>query len=138
MGEKMFAKDKQSGAVLLESLIAILIFTIGILGLIGVFASSMKNVSEAQSRTEASFLVETLIAKMITADPATRATTYASPSGSEYLSWVNDRVKNSSTGLPRPGTPTVLFAGNQVTITLTWKDRSDSPQRTYTATTSLE
>ena len=48
----------QRGVVLLESLIAILIFSIGILGAVGLQATVIKNTSEAQYRAIASSYVQ--------------------------------------------------------------------------------
>ena len=48
----------QRGVVLLESLIAILIFSIGILGAVGLQATVIKNTSEAQYRAVASSYVQ--------------------------------------------------------------------------------
>lgn len=48
----------QRGIVLLESLIAILIFSIGILGAVGLQATVIKNTSEAQYRAVASSYVQ--------------------------------------------------------------------------------
>lgn len=48
----------QQGIVLLESLIAVLIFSIGILGAVGLQATVIKNTSEAQFRAVASSYVQ--------------------------------------------------------------------------------
>lgn len=59
----------QSGVILLESLIAILIFSIGILALVGLQAVMIGNTSEAKYRSEASLIVQKRIAE-IWANPA--------------------------------------------------------------------
>jgi type IV pilus assembly protein PilV len=53
-----------AGFVLLEVLIAILIFSIGIVGLIGLQAMSAKNSTDAKYRSEAALLVNQLIGNM--------------------------------------------------------------------------
>jgi type IV pilus assembly protein PilV len=59
----------QSGVILLETLIAILIFSIGILALVGVQAVMVSNTSDAKYRSEASFIAQRRIAE-IWANPA--------------------------------------------------------------------
>jgi type IV pilus assembly protein PilV len=54
----------QDGVMLLEALVAILLISFGILGLIALWAASIKGVSEAKYRTDASFLANELIGQM--------------------------------------------------------------------------
>jgi type IV pilus assembly protein PilV len=142
--EAPVGKAGEAGVVLLEALIAMFVFSIGILGLLGMFTLSIKNTSEAQYRTEAAFLVETLIAQMRVADPLTRATNFASPGGSDYTAWKN-RVINAATGLPGASAsanlPTVAFSGTGnrvVTIQVRWKSKNDVAVRTFVTETALE
>ena len=55
---------KQRGVMLLEALIAILIFSIGILAIIGMQAISVQNVAQAKYRTDASFLANDIIGQV--------------------------------------------------------------------------
>ena len=57
-------KSVQQGSVLLEALIAFLIFAMGILGVIGLQATSISNTMEARYRTDAAFLANQIIAQM--------------------------------------------------------------------------
>lgn len=58
-----WARD-QSGVMMLEALIAILIFSLGILAIIGLQAASIRNSSEAKFRADASFLANQVISYM--------------------------------------------------------------------------
>ena len=137
----------QSGVVILEALIAVLIFSIGILGLVGTLSASVSNASEAQYRTEAAFLAESLIAELRVAktNPDTRASDYASPSGTKYGTWKN-RVISGSSALPGVGgsanLPTVVFSGTTnlyVVVTINWKSKnSNSTTHQYIVETALE
>lgn len=60
--------DVQRGVVLLEALIAILIFSLGVLGIVGLQASMIKNTSDAKYRSEASYIAQQKIGQMW-ADP---------------------------------------------------------------------
>ncbi|MGH8741510.1 MAG: type IV pilus modification protein PilV, partial [Burkholderiales bacterium] len=79
----------QQGVMLLEALIGILIFSIGILALIGMQATAMRTTIDAKYRSEASFLANEVLGIMWVADktnlanfatsPGTPATCPASP-----------------------------------------------------------
>src|SRR5438132_12670673 len=60
------APKREGGVMLLEALIAILIFSIGILAVVGLQAVSIKNVTDSKHRTEAAFLPNNLLAQMST------------------------------------------------------------------------
>jgi type IV pilus assembly protein PilV len=138
--QKLPQRKAQGGVVLLEALIAVFIFSFGILGLIGMFAASIKNGTEAQSRSQAAFLADSLLGQMRVADPNTRSTSYASPSGTDYATWIANSVYKV---LPtaQSSAPTVAFSGNgsrTVTITIAWKANNDSTTHQYIATSVLE
>jgi type IV pilus assembly protein PilV len=54
----------QQGIVLLEALIAILIFSIGILGVVGLQANMIKATTDAKYRSQAAFLVQQKVGAM--------------------------------------------------------------------------
>ena len=79
-------KRGQSGVIILEALIAIFIFSIGILGLVGALSAAVTNASEAQYRTEAAFLADSLIAEIRVSrnNPDTRVANQSAPSESQW------------------------------------------------------
>ena len=76
----------QRGSYLLEALIAILIFSFGILGLIGLLASSIRITNDARYRSEAANLAGAMIADMWTMTAAEMDTQFAS-GGGKLTSW---------------------------------------------------
>lgn len=54
----------QAGVMLIEALLGILIFSIGILALIGMQATAIRNTADARYRSEASFLATEVIGRM--------------------------------------------------------------------------
>jgi len=56
---------QQQGAVLLEALIAVLIFSFGILAISGLQGAMMKNTADATYRAEASYIVQQRIGAML-------------------------------------------------------------------------
>lgn len=95
--------------MLLEALIAILIFSFGILAIVGLQAASIKNGSDAKFRTDASFLANELIGQMW-ADRANVVVGYTAPTG-----WTT-RVTNVLPG--GKGTVDVIVDPNLVTAGL--------------------
>ncbi len=61
---KMNTKHPQSGLVMLEGLIAILIFSMAILGVVGMQAIAIGKGTEAQHRADAAFLANQLLGQM--------------------------------------------------------------------------
>ena len=58
------AITSQHGSVLLEALFAFLLFSIGVLALIGLQTVSIKNSADAKYRSDASYLANQIIARM--------------------------------------------------------------------------
>ena len=117
----------QSGMLLLEGMVAILVFTIGVLGVVGLQATVVKQVTDARYRTDAGMLANQLLGTMWVSDrtTATLQTNFSSPSGSAYTSWVT-RVTAT---LPVAATlaPTVSISNQGIaTITIYWRAPSDS------------
>lgn len=55
---------KQDGVVLIEALLGILIFSIGILALIGMQSVAVKNTVDARYRTEAAYLANSILSQI--------------------------------------------------------------------------
>jgi type IV pilus assembly protein PilV len=66
-------KSNQQGVVLLEALIAVLIFSMGILALVGLQATMIKSTTGSKFRSDASYIAQQRIGR-IWADPANAAT----------------------------------------------------------------
>jgi type IV pilus assembly protein PilV len=64
--------------LLLEALTALLLFSIGVLGTVGLQAHTIRHVNDAHHRGEAAHLAQTLIARMWADDPRTLADRYDS------------------------------------------------------------
>lgn len=90
---------KQQGSVLLEALIAVLIFSLGILALVGLQAAMIKNTGAAKYRTDASYIAQKRIGEMW-ADPGNLA---AYVEASTDISALIPGGRRSVTALANPG-----------------------------------
>ena len=117
---------RQQGMMLIEALVGILIFSFGILAMMGLQAISIKNTIEAKYRTEASFVANKIIGEMWTecGKTCTTLSTYDTTSGTSpnMVAWRNE-VAALLPGVVVGGTnsPTIQVAGNTVTVTVYWK-----------------
>ncbi len=85
----------QRGAYLLEALIGILIFSLGILGIVGLQAQAMKFTNDSEYRAEAVYLANSVISKMWADNRAQLKANYDSTViGPEYVKF-KTAVQNS-------------------------------------------
>jgi type IV pilus assembly protein PilV len=85
MKRNMQAQSRQGGMILIEALMAILVFSLGILGLVGVNALAAGTQSDAQYRNEANRLAERIINEMwVNVDRSNEATLAASVDSFEH------------------------------------------------------
>ncbi|HIV73170.1 MAG TPA: type IV pilus modification protein PilV [Candidatus Aquabacterium excrementipullorum] len=121
--------------MLLEVLVALLIFAIGVLGLVSMQSTAVRQSSDAQYRTIAAIQAQNLISQMWMSKRTVGvlSANYAS-GGAGYTAWYN--VLKTS-GLPQVTDypPTVTFAtgSNLATITVFWKAPGDTDKHQYIA-----
>lgn len=106
-----------SGFALLDALTGILIFVIGILGLVAAQAVAMRAGGDAQFRLEASHHAASVLGAIRASDPATAALEFTSPSGPRFVDWIRRVDLPGSIDTP----PTIVFSGNDVVVTLFWR-----------------
>lgn len=121
----------QAGVMLIEALIGILIFSIGILALIGMQATAIKNTTDARYRSEASFLANQLIGKMWV-DRA-NLNLYTASGYAPRDTWVNT-VASTLPGIDVPNNirvPTIVVGvgTNEVTVTIQWQQPGETAVR---------
>ncbi|SHG58462.1 hypothetical protein [Massilia sp. CF038] len=111
----------QGGSLLIEAMIAIVIFSLGILAIIGMQASTMRATADAKNRLDASFLANQMIGEM----------------------WIKkdqlgsfQETNTAITGLPN-ATRSVAVNGMDVTITITWKLNGEPAAHKYTTVTRI-
>src|ERR1700758_5396559 len=89
MNPRVASARQQTGAYLLEALIGMLIFSIGVLGIVGLQATSLRTTSDSALRAEAVFAANKLIGQMWADDQSTLQTNYTSGGGA-YTAFATD------------------------------------------------
>jgi len=117
----------QRGMALLECLMALLIFSVGLLGLLGLEARVMNISTNSENRNRAAMLAGEIASQMWVNNTVTPATpvTAGTPAYNALLGRVGDQTQG---GLPG-GVPSVVpVAGttNAADITITWHEVSDA------------
>lgn len=146
------SKGEQGAFVMLDALIAILIFSVGILGMMEMQASATASAGAAKYRTDAAMLADRLIAQMWTGDVVNNSALFKT-GGATYNIWAASLDCGSTTALtttclPNSGganKPSVVFDTATigtvntpaVTITITWQAPSDLTSHSYVTVTQF-
>jgi len=120
----------QAGVMLIEALVAILLFSVGVIAVMGMQAVSIEQVSQAKYRTDASYLANQIIGTMWL--DQTNIASYATPGYSHRAGW--DSVVAAT--LPS-GTGTIAVTNSMVTVTVNWKTPNDSTTRQFVSIANI-
>jgi type IV pilus assembly protein PilV len=135
-------RKTQAGFTLIEVLVAVLVFSLGILAMTGLQASAIRMSTDAQQRAEATYLADQLLARMLVADPTTAAsfahkpggTVQCAPTGAASTNpIVTEWLTEVTSTFPRASAQEqqVVVSGallDEVTVRLCWRNgESDTP-----------
>jgi type IV pilus assembly protein PilV len=145
---------RQSGSSLLEAVVAIFIFSIGVLGLVGLQATSVKSSSDAKYRADAALLANQIIGQMWV-DRA-NIDSYSHYSGGSVcnftssasgLTAVTDWVTEIGRVLPRAGLGNAQIAQialstpiantRQVAVTICWQSPQEASPHNFVTTAQI-
>jgi type IV pilus assembly protein PilV len=128
-------------------LIAIVIFSIGMLGLLGLQVNAIRLSSEAKYRADAAFLADALIGQLSVSDPANLAAFAHQSGGAGCGNWSGATTTNNAITawleqvnqvLPGAGSDKhqvkINTADKQVEITLCWQSAQGEPRAHKVAT----
>ncbi|MDM0044639.1 hypothetical protein QTH91_09120 [Variovorax dokdonensis] len=146
-------RSTQRGIMLIEALVAIAIFSFAILGVVGLQATAIRAVRDADYRSKASLLADQLVGRMwldrfnvptyalnadVSATCPAGGNNSANPVVNEWLQGLTD--------LDNPGAlpgaaglrhKVVVSANNTVTLTLCWQTPQDETPHNFSMTTQI-
>jgi type IV pilus assembly protein PilV len=122
----------QRGMALLESLMALLIFSFGLLGLLGLESRVMNFSVDSENRNRAAMFASEVASQMWLNNTVAPAT----PAYTALLATVNNQTKNGMPGGAVTVTP-VVGTTNAADIVVTWQEISDAPASPSTLTTRV-
>lgn len=129
MSDKENSIHHQRGSSLLEGLLAIILFSIGLLSLLMLLSATLIESSNARYRIEASLLINDLVSHMWIGDHSLNGlkTRYADTTSTDYQSWFTS-VSNRLPGVSaKANTPQITIDNaRNVTVTLRWQVPGDS------------
>ena len=111
------SRQSQAGVMLIEALVAILIFSVGVIAVMGMQAVSIEQVSAAKYRTDASYLANQITGQMWTDMP--NLANYATAGSAVRASW-----DATVAGTLPSGTATITIdpvTHSLVTVTINWQ-----------------
>jgi len=108
----------QAGVMLLEALIAMLIFSLGILAIVGMQATAIQDLSESKYRSDAAFLANQIVADMWS--NSTQLANYAWAGGGAAPAQLTNWVAAVQNRLPgATAYPPIITVGANNTVTVT-------------------
>jgi type IV pilus assembly protein PilV len=114
----------EQGIALLEALISVLIFSLGVLGIVGVQAAMIKHTAEAKYRSEASYIAQQRLGQMW-AD-AGNVLTYL-----EADTDISTRLPNGTRSVTQP-TP------GQFLVTVSWQQPGQQDAHSFSTTARID
>ena len=115
-------RGNQGGVVLIEAMIGILIFSLGVLALVAMQAVSTSNVSNARFRSEAAFLAnEITAAAWMAPDPANFKWPGGNPVTKAWVDKVTVLLPQAAAYPPTIDSVVDPAGGYRLTITVRWK-----------------
>ncbi len=139
---------KQTGSFIVEAMISLLLFAVGLIGLMALSAQALNQVGQSKARNDASYIAGDLIAEMWVSDtvniatwlarldtviPGAAATSNVYMASCDCVDTVTNVCAGASSGsvaIPNPGS-------QAVTICIQWTDRKDPTNMRRYSTTSL-
>lgn len=135
---------RSAGFTMIEVLVALLVFSVGVLGLVGIQATATRMAGDARDKAVATFLADQILARMMISDPATAAsfahqatgTTPCNPSGAASTNatvtgWLNEVALQLPKAVSTQQQVVVVVSATgppQVTVRLCWQNGEESPR----------
>jgi type IV pilus assembly protein PilV len=137
------------GSTLIEAMVAIVVFSLGILGLAGLNVALIEQTTNSQLRAQASYLAEEMLGlatadvanvtcyTMTTSGPATCGNESVEGTVAEWRTRVLATLPGATTTPPTISYTSSGTGKGDLTVTLLWKRPHEAIQHNYVLTTNL-
>ena len=134
-------RSKQDGAFLLEALIAILLFSIGILGMVGLLGASTRATNDARYRSEAAYIANGMAADMWSLSAAQLDTEFGN-GGTKLAAWQTKAASLLPSADTNPPTvdltqPGLSLQSRTVVVTVFWQLPGSTELHSYLLTAQI-
>jgi type IV pilus assembly protein PilV len=133
------AQSKQQGVMLLEALVGILIFSIGILAMLGMQAVGMRNTIDSKYRSEAAYLANQIVGTMWVDRANIASYDDAGAGNARRTAWVSKVVATlpQDPADPTITAPSISIAGRQATIIVRWERPGETTVSSYSVVAQI-
>ncbi len=124
-----YQRYRQRGSTLLEGLLAVVIFSVGLLAILSLLTASIAQTSNVQFRSEASLLASDLISQMWTGDRSFSGiySRFGSTTTEDYRRWLSQVMQRLPGISATANQPSVTIDSNRnVTVILYWRAPTDN------------
>ena len=133
--------SRQRGSYLLESLVAVVLFSFGVLALVGTLANSVRATNDARYRSEAANLAGAMVADMWTMSAAQLDAQFGT-GGAKLISWRNKAAGLLPSAAASPPTvdltqPGLSSQSRTVVVTVFWQLPGASEVHQYILTAQI-
>jgi type IV pilus assembly protein PilV len=125
-------RSRQKGVMLLEALIGILIFSIGVLALIAMQSVAISQIRNSEYRNEAGIFADRMMGELVLSRSVAAAT-----SSGVVSRWATE-VANTLPGGNATVVQTASALGPQVTVTITWRAPAASADSSHVTVSVLK
>lgn len=115
--KRMIVATMQQGSVLIEAMVALVIFSMGVLALVGLQSAMIKNSSDNRYRAEAQLIAQTHIANMMA---------YGGDAANYITQVDKDKIKSQ---LPNGTLTFSALTNTMVTVTVGWQVPGGNPHQ---------
>lgn len=129
---KRINNNNKKGFFIIEALISILVFMIGILGILQLQVGQMQATADAQYRAQASYMAENLMSEIII--DKGNIDTFVDKTNATYSDWEGN-LRNALPGVnefpPEVSTSIAASGGTLVTVVVKWKAPQSESESKY-------
>jgi len=139
LGKPPLGARRSGGFSLIEIMVAMTIFSIGVLGLLGMYGNTLTNYSDAKYRTDAAMLADALISEVWVNRANVASYAYGGTGTNSTLQpWLTEVAGTLPKGSATVTVNGTATAGATVTVALSWQPPDASAAHTHVEVATIQ